>query len=53
MRFGKKIGDTIVLEFLLDILISFMVLGISLVSAHIVKFKSSTVENIIGITGLY
>lgn len=41
------------LEFLLDILMSFMVLGITLFSAHIIKFKNSTLENIVAITGLF
>lgn len=45
-------GDIIVLVFLLHILISFMVLGITLVPAQIVEFKRSALNNIVGITGI-
>lgn len=40
------------LVLLLHILISFMVLGITLVPAQIVEFKRSALNNIVGINGL-
>jgi hypothetical protein len=41
-----------VLVFLLHILISFMVLGITLVPGRIVEFKRSGLNNIVGIIGI-
>lgn len=38
--------------FLLHILISFTVLGISFFPVHTVKFKSSNLKNIVGIYGI-
>lgn len=40
------------LVFLLHILISFMVLGITLIPAQIVEFKRSTLNNMVAIIGL-
>ncbi len=50
--FGRKTGDIFVLVFSLHILISFMVLGITLVPAQIVEFKRIGLNNMVAIIGL-
>ena len=52
MMFGRKTGDIFVLVFSLHILISFMVLGITLVPAQIVEFKRIGLNNMVAIIGL-